>query len=93
MQADEVAINWKEQAILAGACTWGTDAVDRPTVRQLIARTIPRPWPICRSRARAGSHPALFARAGAAPAARKTLTEVGGIVVDLPTLFADLTEV
>jgi len=37
-------------------------------------------------------YPALFARAGATPAARKTLTEAGGMVVDLPTLFADLAE-
>ena len=36
-----MAITWKERAILAGACTWGTDAVDRPTVPHLIARTIP----------------------------------------------------
>jgi hypothetical protein len=34
---------------------------------------------------------ALFARVGATPAARKTLTEAGGMV-DLPTRFADLAE-
>jgi hypothetical protein len=37
--------------------------------------------------------PALFARVGATPAARKTLTEAGGIIMDLPRLFADLAEV
>jgi hypothetical protein len=35
---------------------------------------------------------ALFARVGATPAARKTLTAAQGIVVDLSTLFADLAE-
>ncbi len=36
--------------------------------------------------------PALFARAGTTRAARETLEAAGGIVVDLPTLFADLAE-
>jgi hypothetical protein len=34
----------------------------------------------------------VFARAGATPAARETLEAAGGIVVDLPTLYADLAE-
>ena len=41
MQADVVAINWPARAILVGECKWGTDAVDRQTVRDLIERTIP----------------------------------------------------
>lgn len=36
--------------------------------------------------------PALFVRAGATPAARKTLTDAGGLLVDVPTLFADMAE-
>jgi AAA+ ATPase superfamily predicted ATPase len=94
VQADVVAINWPAQAILVGECTWGTAAVDRQTVRDLIERTVPLTladlpehgagWQVT---------PALFARAGATPAARKTLTAAGGFVVDLPTLFADLAEV
>ena len=94
MQADVVAINWPARAILIGECKWGTDAVDRQTVRDLLERTIPLTvadlpekgagWQVT---------PALFARAGATPAARKTLTEAaGGIVVDLATLCADLAE-
>jgi len=93
VQADVVAINWPARAILIGACTWGTDAVDRQTVRDLIERTMPLTladlpdkgagWQVT---------PALFARAGATSAARKTLTEAGGMVVDLPNLFADLAE-
>ena len=37
-------------------------------------------------------YPAPFARAGATPAARTTLTEAGGMVVDLATLVALLAE-
>ena len=37
-------------------------------------------------------HPALFARAGATAAARATLTAAGGMLIDLPMLFADLAE-
>ena len=93
VQADVVAINWTERAILIGECTWGDAAVDRQTVRDLIDRTIPLTladlpdkgvgWQV---------FPALFARVGATPAARKTLTEAAGMVIDLRTLFADLAE-
>jgi len=34
----------------------------------------------------------LFARVGATPAARKTLEAAGGMLVDLPRLFAALAE-
>jgi len=93
VQADVVAINWTEQAILIGECTWGTDAVDRQTVRDMIERTVPLTladlpdkgagWQVT---------PALFARAGATAAARTALTAAAGMLVDLPTLFADLAE-
>jgi uncharacterized protein len=94
VQADVVVINWPARAILVGKCKWGTDAVDRQTVRDLIERAIPLTMADLPEKG-AGWQvtPALFARAGATPAARKTLTEAGGMVVDLPTLFADLTEV
>ena len=36
--------------------------------------------------------PALFARAGATPAAHQSLAEAGGLLIDLPALFSDLTE-
>lgn len=93
VQADVVAINWTERAILIGECKWGDAAVDRQIVRDLIERTLPliladlpdgrTGWQVFL---------ALFARVGATPAARKTLTAAQGIVVDLPTLFTDLTE-
>lgn len=94
VQADVVAINWAGRAILIGECKWGTDAVDRQTVRDLIERTVPltladlpsggATWRV---------YPALFARAGATAPARAMLTAAGGILVDLPMLFADLAEI
>ncbi len=36
--------------------------------------------------------PALFARAGVTPAARQSLAEAGGLLIDLPALFSDLAE-
>ena len=41
VQADVVAINRSARTVLIGECKWGTDAVDRQTVRDLIERTIP----------------------------------------------------
>ena len=93
VQAAVAAINWTERAILIGACIWGDAAPDRQTMRDLIERTIPLTlanlpdkgvgWQV---------YPALFARAGATPAARKTLEAAKGFVVGLPALFADLTD-
>jgi hypothetical protein len=93
VQADEVAINWKERVILIGECKCSTEALDRQTVRDLIERTVPLAvadlpgkgagWQVT---------PALFACTGATPAACKTLEAAKGVVVDLPTLFADLAE-
>jgi len=93
VQAPVVAISWTARAILIGACTWDTEAVDRQTVRDLIDRSVPLTvadlpdkgagWQVT---------PALFARAGVTRAAQKTLREAGGLVVDLPRLFADLAD-
>ncbi|MBP6741972.1 MAG: hypothetical protein KA244_03955 [Deltaproteobacteria bacterium] len=89
VQADVVAINWSAWSVLIGECKCGTNAVDCQTVRDLLERTIPLTmakgagWQVT---------PALFARAGATPAARTTLTEASGLLVDVPTLFADMAE-
>lgn len=93
VQADVVAISWSERAILIGECKWGDAPIDRQTARDLLERTIPLTvadlpdkgagWKV---------YPALFARAGATPAARQSLTEAGGLLIDLPTLFSDLAE-
>src|SRR6266540_223392 len=93
VQVDVVAINWTVRAILIGECKWGDMVVDRQTVRDLLERTVPLTLADLPEKGTGWQvYPALFARAGATPAARKTLTAAGGILVNLPTLFADLTE-
>jgi len=93
VQADVVAINWPARAILIGESKWGTDTVDRQTVRDLGERTVPLTLADLPDKGAGWQvSPALFARAGATPAARETLEAAGGIVVDLPTLYADLAE-
>jgi uncharacterized protein len=93
VQADVVAINWPARAILIGECKWGTDTVDRHTVRDLLERTMPLTLADLPDKGTGWQvYPALFARAGATPAARETLEAAGGMVVDLPMLYADLAE-
>jgi uncharacterized protein len=93
VQTDVVAVSWRERAVLIGECKWGTDAVSRQMLRQLLEHTVPRTvaalpdggagWRVV---------PVLFARAGATRDARALLDERGGLLVDLPTLYADLGE-
>jgi len=35
-QADVVAVNWRERAILVGECKWGAEPVERDVVRELV---------------------------------------------------------
>jgi len=90
VQIDVVAINWQTRDILLGECKWGTDAVDRTIVRELIAKTplvladLPEQgtdWHV---------HYALFTRAGATPAARRELATHHGVIVELEQLYHDL---
>lgn len=91
VQVDVIAINWTARTILIGECKWGDAAVDRQTVRDLIERTIPLTLAdLPEHGAGWQMYPALFARAGATPAARATLAAAGGMLIDLPMLFADL---
>ena len=76
--------------MLVGECKWGAEAVNKAIVRDLLDRTVPLTvadlpeggagWRVT---------PALFARAGATPAARATLEEAGGVVVHLEQVYAD----
>lgn len=91
VQTDVVAINWRERIMLVGECKWGVDPVSRQMLRQLITHTMPA------TRVALPEHgvgwrviPALFARAGATPDAQALMSEHGGMVVDLPMLYADL---
>ncbi len=91
VQADVVAVNWRERVVLVGECKWGTDRVNRQVVRHLVEQTLPNTiaalpghgegWRVI---------PALFARAGATTDAQALLRDHGGLLIDLPTLYADL---
>lgn len=93
VQTDVVAISWRERTILVGECKWTLDAVDRQVVRHLIEQTIPK---TIASLPEAGVGwrvlPALFARSGATDEAKALLNAHGGMLIDLPTLYADLKE-
>jgi AAA+ ATPase superfamily predicted ATPase len=91
VQADVVAVSWRERAMLVGECKWGADPVSRQTLRQLIEQTLPRTTAAL-PQGGAGWRvvPALFARAGVTPDAAALLREHDGILVDLPTLYTDL---
>jgi len=41
VQADVVAVSWRERVVLIGECKWGADRVNRQVVRQLIEHTLP----------------------------------------------------
>lgn len=91
VQADVVAVNWRDRHVLVGECKWGDAAVPRQDVRQLLDHTVPRTvaalpdggagWRVV---------PVLFARHSATPEAAALLQAQGGQVVDLATLYADL---
>jgi AAA+ ATPase superfamily predicted ATPase len=93
VQADVVAISWRERTILIGEYKWGTDAVNCQIVRNLLDHTITKTvaalpengqgWRII---------PAIFARFGATADAQTLVHERGGMVVDLPMLYTDLGE-
>ena len=91
VQADVVAVSWRERVILVGECKWSADAVTRQELRRLLDHTLPRTvaalpqggagWRVV---------PALFARTGATLDAVALLREQSGMLVDLTTLYADL---
>ena len=91
VQADVVAVNWRERAILVGECKWGTDQVSREIIRQLIDHTVPKTIAALPDQG-AGWRvtPALFARMGATVQAQALLHEHEGVLVDLLTLYNDL---
>jgi hypothetical protein len=91
VQADVVAVSWRERVMLVGECKWGTDLVNRQTVRQLIEHTLPNTTAALPSHGKGWrAIPALFARTGATADAQALLRDHGGLLIDLPTLYADL---
>jgi AAA+ ATPase superfamily predicted ATPase len=93
-QVDVVAINWTDHAILLGEAKWGTDAVGRSVVRDLVEAKAPR---VLKGLPGEGEgwrvHYAFFARAGFTDAARLEGESIGAELVDLERLDADLGQV
>ncbi|HEU5103700.1 MAG TPA: DUF234 domain-containing protein [Roseiflexaceae bacterium] len=87
VQADVVAVNWREHAILIGECKWSTDRVDRQIVRDLIEGKTPL---VLRELPDAGQGwmitYACFARGGFTDAARQLMDTHQGLCVDLEML-------
>jgi hypothetical protein len=69
---------WAARAILIGECKWGANAVDRQAVRDLLKRTVPLTLAdLPEGGAGWSVYLALFARAGATPAALAALRRTG----------------
>jgi AAA+ ATPase superfamily predicted ATPase len=91
VQADVVAVSWRERVVLVGECKWGADRVNRQVVRQLIEQTLPNTVAALPDHGTGWrAIPALFARSGATADAQALLREHSGLLIDLPTLYADL---
>jgi AAA+ ATPase superfamily predicted ATPase len=90
VQVDVAAINWRERKLLIGECKWGTHAVGRDVIRELIERKTPlvqaalpeggNQWDI---------HHVFFARAGFTEAAQAKAREA--MFVDLARLDEGLS--
>lgn len=91
VQADVVAVSWRERVILVGECKWGADQVNRQVARQLVEQTMPSTVAALPGQGEGWrTIPALFARMGATPEAQVLLHQHGGLLIDLPMLYADL---
>ncbi len=93
VQVDVVAINWRERALLLGECKWGTDAVGRDVIRELIEEKTPKVVQTLPETGKAWQvHYAFFARAGFTEAARSEAEAHGAMLVDLARVDADLQQ-
>ena len=89
-QVDVVAINWRDKALLLGETKWGTNAVGRDVIRELIEKKTPKvlaalphpDWTV---------HYVFFARRGFTDAAQALAREHDAQLVDLEMLDHDLT--
>ena len=93
VQVDVVAADWQTRTLLLGECKWTGDAVDRKVVRELIATKTPLVLSDMKATAANWTiRYAIFARAGVTEAAAQELAAHSGLLIDLPTLYADLGE-
>jgi len=94
IQVDIAAVNWREKAILLGECKWGTDAVGRNVIRELIQEKAPKALQALPETGKGWQvHYAFFARAGFTEAARAEAQIHDALLVDLKRLDADLQAV
>lgn len=91
VQVDVVAVNWTDHEILLGEAKWGTGAVGRSVIRDLIETKAPKVLKDLPGEGQAWQvHYAFFARAGFTDAARAEAESAYAHLVDLEKLDADL---
>jgi uncharacterized protein len=91
VQVDVVAINWQSRDILLGECKWGTEAVNRQVVRELIEGKGPKVRQDLLDGEQWTIHYALFSRAGFTEAAAAEMAARQGLLVDLALLEEGLS--
>ena len=93
VQIDVVGINWSKKEILAGECKWGSDAVAREVIEELLSVKLPR---LLRDLPEEGTgwkvYTIAFSRAGFTPAAQELARTDKMIIVDLAQLDRDLSK-
>jgi len=91
VQIDVAAMDWEARRLLLGECKWGEEPVDRAVVRELVERKAA----LVRAELPDGEawqvYPAIFSRAGLAPAAMRELRAHNGLAIDLGRLDAELS--
>jgi hypothetical protein len=91
VQVDVVAVNWREKALLLGECKWGTEALSREVVTELVEDKTQRVLKVLPEEGRGWAvHYALFARAGFTAAARTLAQTHKAVLVDLKQLDREL---
>jgi len=91
VQVDVAAISWRDRALLLGESKWGTGALSREVVRDLIEVKAPK---VLRSLPDGGAgwqvYYAYFARTGFTPAARAAAQSASAILLDSGQVDEDL---
>jgi hypothetical protein len=92
VQVDVAAISWRDKALLLGEAKWGTDAVGRNVIRELVQEKTPKVLPLLPDSGKGWRiYTAFFARNGFTDAARALAQEHDAWLIDLPTLDRDLS--
>jgi AAA+ ATPase superfamily predicted ATPase len=93
VQADVVAIAWREKHILLGECKWGDHPLERAVVTDLVERKTPRVLNGLPDKGEGWTvHYAIFARYDFTRAACHEAAKVGAKLLNLEQVEAGLTE-